>query len=39
MDDKLPPEPELFVIDNELEIFDIDYEWQFTTGEKLYKEC
>ena len=39
MDNKLPPEPELFVIDNELEIFDIDYEWQFTTGEKLYKEC
>ena len=39
MDDKLPPEPKLFVIDNELETFDIDYEWQFKLGEKLYKEC
>ena len=39
MDNKLPPEPELFVIDSELEIFDIDYEWQFKIGEKLYKEC
>ena len=36
MDNKLPPEPELFIIDNELEIFDIDYEWQFKLGEKLY---
>ena len=39
MDNKLPPEPELFVIENELEIFDIDYEWQFKIGEKLYEEC
>lgn len=37
MDSKLPPEPELFVIDNELEIFDIDYPWQFETAEILYK--
>ena len=29
--------PELFVMD-ELEAFDIDYEWQFKIGEKLYKE-
>lgn len=36
MDDNLPPQPELFVIDNELEAFDIDYEWQFTVAEKLY---
>ena len=38
MDDNLPPNPELFVMD-ELEAFDIDYEWQFKLGEKLYKEC
>ena len=37
MDAKSPPEPELFVIDNELEIFDIDYPWQFETAELLYK--
>lgn len=37
MDNKLPPEPELFVIENELEIFDIDYPWQFETAEILYK--
>lgn len=36
MDNKLPPEPKLFEIKNELEIFDIDYEWQFTVAEKLY---
>jgi len=35
MDDKLPPEPELFVME-EMEAFDIDYEWQFTLGERLY---
>ena len=35
MDDKFPPELELFVMD-ELESFDVDYEWQFTLGEKLY---
>ena len=37
MDNNLPPNPELFVMD-ELEAFDIDYEWQFKIGEKLYKE-
>ena len=36
MDDKLPPAPELFVMD-ELETFDIDYEWQFKVGEQLYE--
>jgi len=34
MDSKSPPEPELFIID-ELETFDIDYEWQFRIGEIL----
>ena len=38
MDNKLPPEPELFVIENELEIFDIDYPWQFDVAEVLYKK-
>ena len=37
MDDNLPPNPKLFVIDNELEIFDIDYPWQFDVAESLYK--
>lgn len=37
MDDNLPPNPELFVMD-ELETFDIDYEWQFNLGELLYKQ-
>ena len=37
MDNNLPPNPELFIMD-ELEAFDIDYEWQFIIGEKLYKE-
>jgi CMP-N-acetylneuraminic acid synthetase len=36
MDNNLPPKPELFVIENELEVFDIDYEWQFQAAEKLY---
>ena len=36
MDTKSPPEPELFVMD-ELEAFDIDYDWQFELGEKLWK--
>ena len=36
MDIKSPPEPELFTID-ELEAFDIDYEWQFKVGENLYE--
>lgn len=37
MDDQLPPQPELFVIEDELEIFDIDYKWQFDVAELLYK--
>ncbi len=37
MDDKIPPEPELFVIENELEVFDIDYQWQFEAAEQLYR--
>jgi len=37
VDTKSPPEPELFVMD-ELEAFDIDYEWQFKLGEKLWKK-
>jgi len=36
MDDKIPPEPELFIIENELEVFDIDYQWQFEVAEQLY---
>lgn len=35
MDTEYPPRPELFVMD-ELEAFDIDYEWQFNVGETLY---
>tara|TARA_Y100000389_G_C17454926_1_gene517463 strand:- start:1187 stop:1870 length:684 start_codon:yes stop_codon:yes gene_type:complete len=34
--DKLPVEPHLFVI-NELEAFDIDYDYQFKVAEQLYK--
>lgn len=37
MDTNYPPQPELFVMD-ELEAFDIDYEWQFKLGEYLYKK-
>jgi CMP-N-acetylneuraminic acid synthetase len=37
MDVNYPPQPELFVM-NELEAFDIDYEWQFQLGEYLYKK-
>jgi CMP-N-acetylneuraminic acid synthetase len=37
MDKNTPPEPELFTIENELETFDIDYEWQFEVAEQLYK--
>ena len=37
MDTNYPPEPELVTVD-ELEAFDIDYEWQFKLGEKLYKD-
>jgi CMP-N-acetylneuraminic acid synthetase len=36
MDNKSPAEPELFIMD-ELEAFDIDYEWQFKIAELLYK--
>mgnify|MGYP003635647809 CR=1 FL=1 len=36
MNTKTPPELDLFVM-NELESFDIDYEWQFEVAEKLYK--
>jgi len=36
MDTSSPPQPELVVM-NELEAFDIDYEWQFKVGEQLYK--
>jgi CMP-N-acetylneuraminic acid synthetase len=36
MDTNLPAEPELFAME-ELEAFDIDYEWQFKLGESLYK--
>jgi len=35
IDTKSPMEPELFVME-EAEAFDIDYEWQFILGEKLY---
>ena len=38
MDKNIPPQPKLFIME-ELETFDIDYEWQFKLGEKLYKEC
>ena len=37
MDGNLPPQPELFIMD-ELEAFDIDYEWQFKIGEIIYNE-
>ena len=37
MDTKFPPNVELVTM-NELEAFDIDYEWQFNLGEVLYKE-
>lgn len=37
MDVSSPPKPKLFIMD-ELEAFDIDYEWQFKVGETLYKE-
>jgi len=36
MDTKSPPEPYLFKMD-EIEAFDIDYEWQFKIAELLYK--
>ena len=34
MSDKSPPEPALYVME-ELEAFDIDYEWQFKVAETL----
>lgn len=37
LDTNSPPKPTLFIMD-ELESFDIDYEWQFKLGEILYKE-
>lgn len=37
MDTKFPPDVELVTM-NELEAFDIDYEWQFKLAEVLYKE-
>ena len=37
MDTQFPPDVELVTM-NELEAFDIDYEWQFNLGEVLYKE-
>ncbi len=36
MDANLPPKPGLFIM-NELEAFDIDYEWQFKIGEQLHQ--
>lgn len=36
MDKNTPPNPELFVIENEIETFDIDYEWQFEVAEQLF---
>ena len=35
MDNKSPAEPELFIMD-ELEAFDIDYDWQFNIAELIY---
>lgn len=36
MDTNSPPQPKLVVMD-ELEAFDIDYQWQFEIAEKLYE--
>lgn len=36
MDTNSPPQPELVVME-ELEAFDIDYQWQFEIAEKLYE--
>ena len=36
MNTNSPPTPELFVVE-EVESFDIDYEWQFKMAEKLYE--
>jgi len=37
MDTQSPPQPRLIVME-EHEAFDIDYEWQFKLGEKLYED-
>lgn len=37
MDDKLPPNPELFIVEEE-EVLDVDYDWQFKVCEALYKD-
>jgi len=37
MDNQSPPKPDLFTMD-ELEAFDIDYDWQFDIGEVLYEK-
>ena len=37
MDIQSPPEPDLFTMD-ELEAFDIDYDWQFDIGQVLYEK-
>lgn len=37
MDNQSPPEPDLFTMD-ELEAFDIDYDWQFDIGQVLYEK-
>ena len=37
MDNQSPPEPDLYIMD-ELEAFDIDYDWQFDIGEVLYEK-
>ena len=34
---KNPQDPDLFIIDDEKECFDIDYEWQFIAAEALYR--
>lgn len=36
MDKNTPPNPELFVIKDEAETFDIDYKWQFEVAEQLF---
>ena len=36
MDDKIPPAPELYTIE-EQEALDVDYEWQFHVCEAEYK--
>jgi CMP-N-acetylneuraminic acid synthetase len=37
MDTNYPPKPKLFIMD-EIESFDIDYEWQFNVAQSLYEE-